>query len=64
MNNVKYRLLPFTFTRILDKELLVNEVGDVIISPNGTVNKLCNKEPIEENLYKSLVANYFITEQL
>lgn len=64
MNDVRYRLLPFTFTRILDKELLVNEVGDVIISPNGTVNKLCNKEQIEENLYKSLVANYFITEQL
>lgn len=63
MKTDKYRLLPFTFTRILDRELLVNEVGDIIISPNGTVSKLCNHEQIEQNLYKSLVSNYFITEQ-
>ena len=64
MRSEKYRLLPFTFTRILDKELLVNELGDIIISPEGTVYKLCNHEEIEESLYKSLVANYFITESL
>ena len=48
----------------MDKELLVNELGDIMISPNGTVYKLCNHEQLDENLYKSLVANYFITEQL
>lgn len=64
MSKVTYNLLPFGFTRISDKEVLVNELGDIIISPSGTVHQLCHHLPIEEELYKSLVANYFITENL
>ena len=59
---MNYHLLPFTFSRISNHEVLVNELGDMIISPNGTVSKLVNREPIDEELFKSLVANFFVSE--
>lgn len=59
-----YKLLPFCFTRISEREILVNELGDFVISPIGTVCQLCNHLPIEEELYKTLASNYFITEKL
>ena len=59
---MNYHLLPFTFTRISNHEVLVNELGDMIISPNGTVSCLVNREPIDEELFKSLAANFFVSE--
>lgn len=61
---MSYHLLPFTFNRISGKEVLVNELGDILISPNGTVAKLVNREPIDEELFKSLFANFFISDSL
>lgn len=40
MTEKPYFLLPFDFTEIADKEVIVNELGDMIISPKGTVQKL------------------------
>lgn len=57
-----YNLLPFSFTRLSGKEVLVNEVGDIIIAPTGTVAKVVERKDIEEELYKSLVANFFLSE--
>ena len=59
---MNYRLLPFNFIRLNDKEVLVNELGDFIVSPRGTVEKLANHENVDVDLYKSLVANYFLYE--
>ena len=36
----KYKLLPFMFARLIDKELLVSEVGDYVLAPNGTVKQI------------------------
>lgn len=63
-SNRMYKLLPFGFARISGKEVLVNELGDIVIAPSETVYNLCHHLPIEENLYKTLVANYFITEDI
>lgn len=61
MNN--YYLLPFRFERINKQELLVNELGDYIFTPTGSIEKiikrLVNKD---ENLYKDLITNHFISE--
>lgn len=59
-----YHLLPFDFTEISGKEVLVNELGDMIISPRGTVQKLIDRTLPKDDLYKSLVANFFISEQI
>ena len=63
-NCEKYNLLPFNFYRVGNSELLINEIGDYIAAPIGTVQSLVNRQCIEENLYKSLVANYFIYEDI
>ena len=42
----------------------MNELGDMIVSPNGTVDKLVNRQPIDEELFKSLAANFFVSESL
>lgn len=61
---MKYNLLPFTFTRISGKEVLVNELGDMMTVPNGTVNSIVSHTlNTKDNLYKSLVANFFISER-
>ena len=57
-----YNLLPFTFTRLAGKEVLVNEVGDMVIAPTGTVAKIVERQNIDSELYKSLVANFFLSE--
>lgn len=57
-----YALLPFQFYRLNDKEILVNEVGDYLIAPTGTVERMVQREILsEEELYKDLVANFFIS---
>ena len=64
MTEKEYYLLPFAFTEISDKEVLVNELGDMIISPKGTVQKIVDRTLPKDDLYKSLVANFFISEQI
>lgn len=64
MTEMSYHLLPFDFTSISGKEVLVNELGDMIISPVGTVQKIVDRTLPKDDLYKSLVANFFISEQL
>lgn len=63
MTEMSYHLLPFDFTSISGKEVLINELGDMIISPVGTVQKIVDRTLPKEDLYKSLVANFFISEQ-
>lgn len=59
--NTSYKLLPFNFLKIANQEVLVNELGDMIIAPSGTVFNLANKAQIEEELFKDLHANFFVT---
>ena len=60
----RYALLPFNFTRISGKEVLINELGDMLITPIGSVQKIVDHSLDNEELYKSLVANFFISEEL
>ena len=62
-SNKEYYLLPFRFHRINDeKEVLVNEVGDFLIVPNGTATKIVNRDlSIEDPLYPDFFANFFIS---
>lgn len=60
----KYMLLPFNFTRISGKEILVNEIGDLIIAEEGTVQNIIAHKIEDADLYKSLVSNFFITESV
>ena len=39
-----YYLLPFRFQQFEDKELLVNEVGDYLFCPQGTVSRIVHRE--------------------
>lgn len=61
-----YYLLPFRFHRITEKrEILINEIGDFLMVPNGTVNKIISKslqQNEDEDLYADLIANFFISE--
>ena len=60
-----YSLLPFYFTRISDFEVLINEVGDYVVVPKGTVDKIVSKNlNRDEDIYKTLHANFFISDQL
>jgi His-Xaa-Ser system radical SAM maturase HxsB len=61
----RYYLLPFRFHRISEeKEVIVNEVGDFLIVPKGTAERIVNREVDEkETLYQDLIANFFISEQ-
>ena len=60
----KYALLPFNFLRLSGKEVLINELGDMLITPVGTAQKIVNHSLDDEELYKSLVAHFFISEEL
>lgn len=57
-----YNLLPFNFSRISGKEVLVNEAGDMLISPEGTVEQIVSRTLPKNDLYKSLVSNFIIYE--
>ena len=58
-----YYLLPFRFERIKEQELLVNELGDFIFVPTGTTERIIKRQlSNQEDLYKDLVANFFISE--
>ena len=59
----RYYLLPFRFERIGKQELLVNELGDYIFVPTGTINRIVNHLlKKQEGLYKDLISNFFISE--
>jgi len=58
-----YNLLPFRFERLNSREILVNEVGDFLIAPTGTVQRIVDKEIQKgEELYKDLTAGYIICQ--
>ena len=59
-----YKLLPFKFLRLNDKELVVNEVGDYLFLPKGTVQKIVSGEvQRDSDLYKDLTAKFVICEE-
>lgn len=58
-----YYLLPFKFERLNTNEILVNEVGDFLVVPFGTANKIINRTiSKEDELYKDLISSFFISE--
>ena len=63
----EYFLLPFRFHRLNEeREVLVNEVGDHLVVPNGTVQQIVTKtfSKIDNpELYGDLTANFFISEE-
>ena len=64
-SNGNFSLLPFNFRRLdSGKELLINFLGDFIIAPKGTVQKITKKDPsiLDEDLYLELISNNFIHE--
>jgi His-Xaa-Ser system radical SAM maturase HxsB len=65
--NNKYFLLPFRFHRLTkSKEVLVNEIGDFLVVPNGTVERIVKRnfsKVDNEELYGDLIANFFISEE-
>ena len=58
-----YYLLPFDFVEIAGHEILVNELGDMMTVPCGTVRRIIDRSIARDDLYKSLVAGFFISEQ-
>jgi sulfatase maturation enzyme AslB (radical SAM superfamily) len=56
-----FHLLPFRFTRLNGKELLVNEAGEFLFTPSGTVQRLAD-ERLDTNteLYRDLKAKHFV----
>ena len=59
-----YRLLPFRFVRLgQEKELLVNEVGEFVIAPNGTAHALIRKQLAPgSDLYSTFRAKQFMSD--
>ena len=59
-----YRLLPFRFLRLDDtSEILVNEVGEFLFAPNGTVRDLVNRRLSPDcDLYATLRAKQFLAD--
>ena len=62
-----YYLLPFRFHRLNEyKEIIVNEIGDFLIIPNGSTEKIITKtlnSAVDKELYEDLLANFFISEE-
>ena len=56
-----FHLLPFRFTRLNGKELLVNEAGEFLFAPPGTVARLADERfDAETDLYRDLKAKQFV----
>lgn len=63
LENDEFHLLPFNFRRLeSNNELLINFLGDFLIVPEGTVQKITKKKKslIDENLYEDLLSGNFI----
>lgn len=59
-----YYLLPFRFHVFRGRELLTNDLGDFLLLPRGSVQRIVNREVRpEEELYKDLTASCFICEK-
>jgi His-Xaa-Ser system radical SAM maturase HxsB len=62
MSNHPYYLLPFYFRQLNNREIIVNEVGDYLVVPVGTAERIvCKKIKKQEDLFNDLLANYFIS---
>lgn len=60
---MRYFLLPFRFNEFQGKELLTNDIGDYMIVPPGTAQRIVEREILpDEELYKDLIAKFFISE--
>jgi His-Xaa-Ser system radical SAM maturase HxsB len=60
-----FNLYPFNFKRLdSGRELLINFIGDFLIVPNGTVDKILTKSrsSVEPDIYLDLLSNNFIYE--
>jgi His-Xaa-Ser system radical SAM maturase HxsB len=58
-----YQLLPFRFTRLNGREILVNECGEFLFAPRGTVQNLVGRKlDTTSDLYASLRSRQFITD--
>lgn len=58
-----YYLLPFHFQPVGRTEILTNDLGDYLIVPRGSVQRIVNREVSQaEDLYKDLLASFFISE--
>lgn len=58
-----YYLLPFHFQPVGGKEIVTNDLGDYLVLPRGSVQRIVNREiSPEEDLYKDLLASFFISE--
>ena len=56
-----FQLLPFRFTRLNGKELLVNEAGEFLFVPTGTVQCLADERlDTGSVLYQDLKAKQFV----
>jgi His-Xaa-Ser system radical SAM maturase HxsB len=57
-----YHLLPFRFHRLdQETEVLVNECGEFLLAPAGTVRKVVKREvPKDADLYATLKSKHFI----
>lgn len=64
--SANYSLLPFRFHVLTpEKEVLVSEVGDYVIAPRGTVQRLVARELTyadDPDLYADLLAGFFIAD--
>lgn len=63
-----YNLMPINFFRINDeREVIVNEVGDFMIAPAGSFEKIVTRKldkKRDAKLYGDLIANFFISEEI
>lgn len=60
----EYQLLPFRFTRLGRSEILVNESGEFLFAPQGTVGKLVERKlDTGTDLYASLRAKQFLFDE-
>lgn len=58
-----YQLLPFRFTRLNGREILVNECGEYLFAPHGTVERLVRRNlDTSTDLYNSLRSKQFVSD--
>ncbi len=61
----KFHLLPFNFADFYNEEILVNQFGDYILTPKGTARLIVERKiDSYSDLYKDLISNFFISEDI
>ena len=60
----EYKLLPFRFLKLnADREILVNEVGEFILAPVGTAQRVIRRQlDRTSELFSTLKAKQFLTD--